>query len=230
MGQLRLFVSRSAYTALQTVSLIGVEVAYRADFQPTFLCLTPYFKIVTDSAGEALVASTQTQNAIGEFQFLKQALNVSQHFAMALLAMLRSIDAYDLNFAELMEAVETTYVLTITASFAAETLGVCTILDWQILLVDDDIAVDVGHRNFSCGYQVEVIHFTVIHLAFFVRQLTSSVSTGCIHYRWRHDFLVTSSSSLVKEKVDQSTLQAGTLSAIDRETSSCDFHAQIEIN
>ena len=52
-------------TALEAVGLIGVEIADGAYFQPTLLCLAIDFEVIADSAGEALVAAAQTQDAVG---------------------------------------------------------------------------------------------------------------------------------------------------------------------
>ena len=59
VADLRLLCLAVAIAALQTVGLIGVEVAYRADLQPTLLSLAVDLEVVADGRGERLVAATE---------------------------------------------------------------------------------------------------------------------------------------------------------------------------
>ena len=70
----------------------------------------------------------------------------------------------------------------------------------------------------------------MVHLTFLVRQLTSAVARGSVHYRRRHDLCVATLASLVEEEVDERTLQAGTLADIYRESGTCDLYTQIEVD
>ena len=65
MAELGLLGVGTAIAALQAVGLVGVEVADGADFQPTLLCLAVNLEVIADGAGEALVAATEAQDAVG---------------------------------------------------------------------------------------------------------------------------------------------------------------------
>ena len=75
-----------------------------------------------------------------------------------------------------MQTVQTADILTIAACLAAETLRVCTVLDRQLGLVKNDIAVDVRHRNLSGRNEIEVVHLAVVHLTFLVGQLSRAIT------------------------------------------------------
>ena len=72
-----------------------------------------YFKVVTDGRGETHVATTQTEDAIRQFQLLQEAFNVVEHLLMALARVLGSIDAHDFYFGEFVESVQTSYILAV---------------------------------------------------------------------------------------------------------------------
>ena len=91
-----------------------------------------------------------------------------QHLLVALLRVLRLVDAYNLNLRELMQTVQTTYVLTIRASLTTEALCVCTVLDRKILLVENHVAVNIRNGHLGCWDEIEIIYLTVVHLTFFI--------------------------------------------------------------
>ena len=230
MSQFRLLVGRATDAALQTVGLIGVEVRDRTYLQPALLCLAVHLKVVADGRCEALVTATQAQDAVGQFQLLQQSLHVLQHLLVALLRVLWCVDAYDLHLRELMQTVQATHVLAIRTRLTTEALCVGTVLDGQVLFGDDDIAVDVRHGHFSRGDEVEVVHLAVVHLTLLVGQLTRAVTAGLVHHCWGHYLLVSSSTSLVEEEVDECSLQAGSPTAIYGESCTSDLHAQVEVD
>ena len=112
MAELYLLVG-IAITAFETISLIGVEVADRADFEPTSLRFRIYFEIVADGRGEALVTTTKTKDAIGEFELFQKTLYMVKHFLMALFRVLRLVDAHNLNLGELVQTIQTTYIFSV---------------------------------------------------------------------------------------------------------------------
>ena len=72
--------------------------------------------------------------------------------------------------------VDVQLLFAIRSGFATEAFCICTILDRQILFIENDITIDVSDRNFGSRDEIEVIHVAVIHLAFLVGQLASAVS------------------------------------------------------
>ena len=61
--------------------------------------------------------------------------------------MLRLVDAYNLYLRELMQAVQSANILAVAPSLTAETLCVCAVLDGQVFLVEDNVAVDVCYME-----------------------------------------------------------------------------------
>ena len=129
-----------------------------------------------------------------------------------------------------MQAVQSAHILTIRAGLATEALRVGAVLDGQLLLVENDVAVDVGHGHLSRRNQVEVIYFAVVHLSLLVGQLTRAIAAGGIHHRGRHDLGVATGTRLIQEEVDQGALQTGSLAFIDGESGSGNLHTQVEVD
>ena len=53
---------------------------------------------------------------------------------------------------------------------------VCAVLDGQVFLVEDNIAVDVCYGNLSRWDKIQVVNLTMIHLSLLVRQLSRAVA------------------------------------------------------
>ena len=153
-----------------------------------------------------------------------------QHLLVTLSRMLRCIDSDDLDLRELVQTVQTTHILTVRTGFATEALSVGTVLDGQILLVDDDIAIDIGNRYLGSRNQIEIIYLAVVHLALLIGQLACAVARILVHNRWRHDLLVAGLASLGEEEVDEGALQTGTQTAVNREAGTGNLYTQIEVD
>ena len=125
---------------------------------------------------------------------------------MGSVGVLRCIDAYNLDLRELMKTVQTAYILAVRTRLATETLRVCAVLNRQLSLVQNDVAIEVGHRHLSRRNQIEIIHLTVVHLTLFIRQLARSVTRSGVHYRRRHNLRISGFIGFRKEEIDQSTL------------------------
>ena len=85
-------------------------------------------------------------------------------------------DAHDFHLVELVKAVKSANILAIRTCFTTETCRISAVHLWKILLVKDNITVDVGYRNFGSWDKVKVVKTAVVHLAFLVGQLSSSVA------------------------------------------------------
>ena len=153
-----------------------------------------------------------------------------QHFLVTLFRVLRLVNAYNLDLRELVQTIQAAHVLTIRACLATEALCIGTVLDRQVFLVEDYVTVDIRHRHFGCGNQVEVIHFAMIHLSFLVGQLSCTITGSLVYHRWWHDLCIASLVSLCQEEIDEGSLQLGTLTDIHRETGTGNLHTQVEVN
>ena len=138
--------------------------------------------------------------------------------------------AHQLYLAEFVQAVQAAHVLAIRACLAAEALGVGAVLDGEVFLVEDDVAVDVRHGHLGGGDEVEVVQLAVVHLALLVGQLACAVARSSVHHRGRHHFRVAGGACLVQEEVNQCALQSCALAFVDGEARAGDFHAQVEVD
>ena len=142
VAQLYLLVG-AAVAALQAVGLIRVEVRNGAHLEPALLRLAIHLEVVAHGSREAHVAAAEAQDAVGELQLLQQSLHVLEHLPVALGTVLGRVDAHDFYLRELVQAVQAAHVLAVGASLAAEALRVGAVLDGQVGLAEDDVAVDV---------------------------------------------------------------------------------------
>ena len=129
-----------------------------------------------------------------------------------------------------MQTVQSAHILAVRACFAAETLGVGTILDGEFLFVHDNIAIDVRYGNFGGGNQIQVVQIAVVHLSFLVGQLACAVSAVGVNDCGRHNLFIASLACLVQEEVDERSLQLCALAAVNGEAGSADLHAQVKVN
>ena len=75
-----------------------------------------------------------------------------------------------------MQTVQSTNILSIRTGLTTEALCIRTILNWKIFFIQDNIAINISNRNLSGWDQIQIIHFAMIHLTLFIRQLTCSVT------------------------------------------------------
>ena len=99
--------------AFQTVGLVSVEVGNGTYFQPAFLCFGIYLEIEAEGRREAHVTAAKAQDAVRQLQLLEQSFHVVQHFLVRLLAVFRLVDAHQLHFGELVQAVQAAYILAV---------------------------------------------------------------------------------------------------------------------
>ena len=90
--------------------------------------------------------------------------------------MLRLVDAYNLYLRELMQAVQSANILAVAPSLTAETLCVCAVLDGQVFLVEDNIAVDVCYGYLGSRDEVQVVNLTMVHLSLLVGKLSCAIA------------------------------------------------------
>ena len=70
----------------------------------------------------------------------------------------------------------------------------------------------------------------MIHLTFFVGELTGTVTGIFVNNRRRLHFTISGFRCLIEEEIDESTLESRAFSRINRETCSGNFYTQIKIN
>ena len=70
----------------------------------------------------------------------------------------------------------------------------------------------------------------MVHLTLLVGQLARAVAGSGVDHRGGHDLLVAGLAGLVKEEVDEGTLQTGSLAAIHGEAGAADLHAEVEVD
>ena len=129
-----------------------------------------------------------------------------------------------------MQSIESSHILAVGASFASEARAVCSIFHWQVVTGNNFITQHVGHRNF-CGWNgVKIVDGHVVHLTFFVGQLTGAIGRGFIHEKGRNHFGVARFSVLVQKPLDQGTLQTRALASVYGKSSAGNFNTSFKIN
>ena len=152
-----------------------------------------------------------------------------QHLLVGLFAVLRLVNAHQFHFGELVQTVQAAHVLAVGTGLAAEALRVGAVLDGELLLVQNHVAVDVRHGDFGGRNQVEVIHFAMVHLTLLVGQLARAVAGSGVHHGRRHNLRVARFACFVQEEVDEGALQLCAFALIDGEAGTGNLHAQVEV-
>ena len=67
------------------------------------------------------------------------------------------LDDHDFNLVKLVQTVETAHILAVGAGLTTETGGVGAILHREVALLEDNVAVDVGHRHLGGGVLCPII-------------------------------------------------------------------------
>ena len=129
-----------------------------------------------------------------------------------------------------MQAVKSAYIFAVRTGFATEAGRISCVFYRKIFLVENYIAVNIGYRYFSCRNQIQIVYLTVVHLTFFVGQLSCAISRSCIYHIRRLNFEITCVAGIVEEKIDQSALQACAFSFVNRKASARDFYTKLKIN
>ena len=129
-----------------------------------------------------------------------------------------------------MQAVQSANILAVGTGFSTKTLCIGTVLDRQVFLIENNITIDIGDRNLCRRNQIEVVKVAMVHLSFFIRQLTCAVAGSSIdNCRW-HQFGVTALAGFVEEEVDECALQTCALADINGESSTGNLHTQVEVD
>ena len=139
-------------------------------------------------------------------------------------------DLYDLDLIELVQTVQSTYILSVGSCLTTETRRIGRHLDREIGLVQDHIPIDIRHRNLSRRNQIEIIEIYVVHLPLLIGKLSGSEARRFVHHQRRHHLGISGSRIAVEEERNQRTLQRSTFALVDRETCTCQLHAQLEID
>ncbi len=155
---------------------------------------------------------------------------MGHHLVEGGVAVLRLLNPDDLHLVELVEAVQAADILAVGTGLAAEAGRVGRQLLRELVGGEDDVTVDVRHRDLGGRDHVEVIDRGVVHLAFLVGKLAGTEAGGGIDHHRRFHLLVAGGGVAVQEEVDEGALQAGSLALIDREAGAGDLHAQVEVD
>ena len=93
------------------------------------------------------------------------------HVVQSRVGVLRLLYTDNLHLVELMEAVEPADIFSIRAGLTAEARGVCRHLNREVVVAENHVTIDVGHRNLGGRYEIVIVDCRVVHLPFLVRKL-----------------------------------------------------------
>jgi len=167
---------------------------------------------------------------VWQLQLLQETLYVVEHLVQALVRVTWLVDAYNLYLVKLVQAVQATNVLAVATSLTTEAGRVSAALDREVLLVEDNIAEDVGYRNLGSRDEEEVVEISMIHLTLLVWQLTCAATRILVYNVWRLNLQVSALAGLIEEECLERTLEASHLADIYRETGTCNLHTEVEVN
>ena len=151
------------------------------------------------------------------------------HLVESRIRVLRFFDADDFDVVELVKSVETSHVFTIRTCLSSEAWGICCKFLRELVVVQDDIPIYIGNRDFCCRHKIEIIQAYIVHLGFLVRELACTETRGSIDHNRRLDFFISGSSVVVQEEADEGSLEFGAFAFVYREACAGEFHTEVEI-
>ena len=152
------------------------------------------------------------------------------HLIQKVIGFIRMSKLHNFNFVELVQAIQASHIFTITACFTSKARSVPAKFDGQLAFFYQGISVDVGQGHFSRRNHVQFVVLHVVHLAFFVGQLSRAKATVRIdHQRW-NVFCVAGFVCFLQEKLNEPSLEFSSLPFVERKARSSNLGAQFKVN
>src|SRR5690606_16974966 len=172
----------STYTlSLHDALPICFKIGNGTYLKPPLLGGAVNLHIVGKRGGKAKISTTKFYNPEREWKFFQQRLHIDAHRFKNLIGYIWVNDLHDFHIVELVDAVQSADIGTVSAGLPAETGSIRGVFDGERFFRNDGIPVEVGNRYFGRGGQVQVVACYVIHLSFFIGQLPGSKTRLFIH-------------------------------------------------
>jgi hypothetical protein len=219
-----------AVTDASSACLKVGKVGTGGDFEPTFLSACPDFNVVLFGVGESDVAGANEDDAVGEFKFLQEASRVVAE-GFEFVEGGGGVDPFDeFDFVKLVKAIEAAHVGTPTSCFAAEARGVGATFEGEAFFGDNFVAEKVGDGDFCGRNQVKIFGGDVIHLSFFIRELTGGGCTGWVDKEGGEDFFVAVGAGFFEEELYEGTDEACHVAYVKWETCAGGSGSALEVH
>ena len=218
-----------AETNLRAAGLERLETRAARHLQPALLTGRPDFEVVFFGLRKSDVAATHEEHAVGQLEFLQEALGIETEGVELGVAGLGMHPLEQLDLVELVEAVEPAHVLAVAARLAAETRRVGGAFHRQRLGVENLVAEEVRQRHLGGRHCVETIGDGLIHLTFLVGQLAGGGGAGGVDEDRRVNLGVAGGDSLIQKELKQSAHDAGAVADVEGEARAGDLRAATEV-
>ena len=190
--------------------LIILEITARGNLPVEVLTRQPHLDIIGLGRGKAHVPGAQHHHPVMQPQFLEDLLRVLQQTLQMLVGALRGGELHQLHLIELVLADEAPDVLTVGAGLGAEAGRVSGIFEGQVVLLQDFVPVDVGHRHLRGGHQkiIPILQLEEVFLE--LGKLAGALHGGPVGHERRQNLQIPVFAGVeVQHKVDQGPLQQG---------------------
>lgn len=215
---------------VHAAGLVVAEGGTAGDFEVGFLAGGPDFDVVGFGGAEADVAGAEFDDAVVEAEELEDFFGVAGEGFEGVHGGLGGGDVDELDFVELVHANEAAGAEAGAAGFTTEAGGVGGVVDGEVLVFEDLLAMEVGDGDFGGGDEVEVVFGAVVDLVAELGELAGAdEALGFDEERGADLGVAVPGGVEVEEEVDEGALEAGAGAAIDDEGGAGDFGAGFEV-
>ncbi len=211
----------------------GLEVlAVRAggDLAVGVLSGQPDLEVVGLGRRETHVAGREADHAIGDLEPLEHAAGAGDHPLELVVARLGRREVHQLDLVELVLADQPAHVLAVRSGLAAEAGREGAVADRQRRLVEDLVAMQVGHRHLGGRDQVVVGALQPEEVRLELRQLAGAEERRRVDdVRRQHLGVAVLAGVEVEHERDERPLERGAGAEQRGEARSCDLGAALEV-
>lgn len=179
----------------------------------------PDFDVIGFGGSETDVAGAKFDNSIVEAEELEDFFRMASEGFEGIHGGLRGGDMNEFDFVELMHANQAAGAKAGAACFPAEAGGVGGVVDGELLVLEDLVAVKIGDGDFSSRDEVEVVFGAVVDLIAELGKLPGADKALGFDEERRADLGVAVLGGMkVEKEVDESALEARPRATIDDES------------
>ncbi len=167
---------------------------------------------------------------VGEAELFQELFTEAGELFVVFVAVFRVGEVDHFHLVELVQAEESAGILTVGASFAAEAGGVGADTLREFGFRNHFTGVKVGQRNFCSRDKEQVIVLVAaVHVFFELRELARAAHGIAGHEVRRREFFEAVLHVFVQKELDEGAFQAGTETAVDRETTTGNLRATFKV-
>ena len=129
-----------------------------------------------------------------------------------------------------MEAIQSSYILTVGSGLSTEARCVAAQFVRQLRFLKDYVTIDIRQWHLRCWDNVQLVCGNRIHLPFLIRELSGSDTGSFVHHKRRNVLGISCLICFIEEETDQCSLELCPFAFVEWESCAGHFRAQLKID